>query len=506
MTWLAQVRHIVWKDVRQSRWILSIYVTIVIAVTARSIALPFAINAFVMPAMFLLVMVGIATAATLVQSDSPIRSDALWASRPFYPSAMLAAKAALVLIVIILLPLAGEIAALGTFQVPRGDLFHLAWQSVLTYTMWLLVAALIAGLTSDFRSFVVMFLGLIVGLFLIGGIPLQLRSPLAMKLSFYQGAIAFFGLALGIALLARLYKTHRGGGRVWSAAIVAAALALAAVIVGSPVLVHPYLAIDPKPQLRIQVVDEDRIGEWRQLHVTFAVENLPDSLAVGFLTDTAILHLRDGKIVRIAPRTSPFRLHMPAPPIRRPARWLSERTSFQTATKLVVPIAESEARAIDSDVSAVELIGTMLLVQPRFAGELPLRAGASMTHEGARARITRVDYASDDSTIDLETTSAARQRLPFVPAGRELLDTPRFALVNTARGEALPLYHGNSSAGSDWLVLPGAPVQEGTLRLGTKTGSTSSVPDQSWLRDATLLIIDWVPVASYPIRPRARLR
>src|SRR6478672_5937187 len=38
MTWLAQVRHVAWKDVRESRWVLSVYAVTVLAATARAIA------------------------------------------------------------------------------------------------------------------------------------------------------------------------------------------------------------------------------------------------------------------------------------------------------------------------------------------------------------------------------------------------------------------------------------------------------------------------------------
>jgi hypothetical protein len=262
MTWFAQVRHIAWKDARQARWILAVYVTMVIVATVRSIALPFAVNGFVMPVMFLVVMTGIATAATLVQSDSPIRSDALWASRPFYPSAILAAKMVLVFIVIILLPVAGEAAALGAFQVPGSDLAYLARQSALTYTLWLLAAVLVAALTPDLRSFVVTFLGLIVGLLLLAGIPLGLRSPFALRLSLFRTLIAVLVIALGIALLVRVYRTHHRGVRVWAGAIAVVALALTAVVIGYPLLVYRYWTMNPQPKLSIQIAAEGQIAKW----------------------------------------------------------------------------------------------------------------------------------------------------------------------------------------------------------------------------------------------------
>ena len=508
MTWFAQVRHIAWKDARQARWILAVYVTMVIVGTVRSIALPFAVNGFVMPVMFLVVMTGIATAATLVQSDSPIRSDALWASRPFYPSAVLAAKVVFVFIVIVLLPVAGEIAALGTFQVPGGDLVYLARQSALTYTLWLLAAVLIAALTPDLRSFVVTFLGLIVALFLLAGVPFGLRSPFALRLSLFRTLIALLVIALGVALLVGVYRTHRSGARVWAAAIAVVALALTAVVIGYPLLIYPYWTMNPQPRLSIQVAAQDQIAKWEQLQLTVGVDNLPDTLGVGFATDTAILHLRDGKAIRIEHPAPSLTLFTPGLPIRPAVRWLGSEPRLWRSNRIGISLTDRDARTIDRDLVSVELVGAVVFVQPRLAGELPLRVGASVTHDGMRARIGAVDFTSDDPTIDLETSSAKRERVPYFPGQGypSVMDSPRYWLVNTVRGEAVPLYSRSSSGSSDWLLLPGAPVQESALRLHAKNGPGSAVPDQEWLRDAKLLIVDWVPVASYAIRPQAALR
>jgi len=508
MTWFAQVRHIAWKDARQARWILAVYVTMVIVATVRSIALPFAVNGFVLPVMFLVVMTGIAVAATLVQSDSPIRSDALWASRPFYPTAILAAKVVLVFIVIILLPVAGEVAALGAFQVPGSDLAYLARQSALTYTLWLLVAVLVAALTPDLRSFVVTFLGLIVGLLLLAGIPLGLRSPFALRLSLFRTLIAVLVIALGIALLVGVYRTHHRGVRVWAGAIAVVALALTAVVIGYPLLVYRYWTMNPQPKLSIQIAAQGQIAKWEQLQLTVDVDDLPDTLGVGFAADTAILHLRDGRAIRIEHPGPSLTLFTPELPIRPAVRWLGSEPRPWRSNRLGVSLTDHNARAIERDLVSVELVGAVVFVQPRLAGALPLRVGASVTHEGMRARIGAVDYTSDDPTIDLETSSARRERVPYFPAqsNPSVMDSPRYWLLNTARGEAVPLYSRSSSGSSDWLLLPGASVQESALRLHAKIGPGSVVPDQEWLRDAKLLIVDWVPVASYALRPQATLR
>src|SRR5438105_5296178 len=325
MTWLGQVRHIAWKDVRQSRWILGIYIVVVITATARSVAFPFAANGVATSVLFLVVVIGIAAAATIVQSDSPVRSDALWASRPFYPSAMLSAKLLLVLIVILAVPLLGEIAALGTFDVSRADVAFFASQSAVVYALWLLPTVVVAALTRDFRSFVVTLLGIIAGLLLLVGIALVPPSSIAIRVSFTRGVVTLLGTVIGIALLARVYTTHVAHAGVWAVAVTLSASALVAILVGAPpVTVVPGAAIHATPQVQIQVTNLDQIARWRQLQVAISVQNAPDSLAAGFSTDTAILHLRDGSIVRIAQTFGATTLHIPDLPVH-PDSWLLGR-------------------------------------------------------------------------------------------------------------------------------------------------------------------------------------
>jgi len=105
----------------------------------------------------------------------------------------------------------------------------------------------------------------------------------------------------------------------------------------------------------------------------------------------------------------------------------------------------------------------------------------------------------------LETASASRTRFPHgrLRSDNGFFNAPRYALANFARGEAAALYSGRSSGAQDWLVLPGAALQTNTMRLSAKSGGGTIVPDSAWLRDANLLIIDWVPISSYPVRTTA---
>ena len=123
MTWIGEVAHVAWKDVRQQRWLLVAYVALVALATIRA-ALYLTIgnaSSVFSATMPLVVLLGCIVGAVVVQGDPPTRADAFWLSRPFRASAMLAAKL-LVVAIAIALPLLGEAIGLASFAVPRRDI------------------------------------------------------------------------------------------------------------------------------------------------------------------------------------------------------------------------------------------------------------------------------------------------------------------------------------------------------------------------------------------------
>jgi hypothetical protein len=153
MTWFAQVRHVMAKDVRQARWFLIAYGSVVLLATAHALQWPGASNGILDTSMFMVVVTGMFLVASFIQADSPFRSDAFWASRPFHPMAMLVAKLSLATLVVMVPALTGQLAALADNAVPMTSLLTLAGRSVWMYALWLLVAMLLAAMTRDVRGF-----------------------------------------------------------------------------------------------------------------------------------------------------------------------------------------------------------------------------------------------------------------------------------------------------------------------------------------------------------------
>ena len=88
MTWLADVRHVLAKDVRQFRWMLIVYLAFVLAAMARGLGwAPLEVLGSGLGPIAV-VLTGMIILASIVQTDSPVRMNAFWATHPLRPSAM----------------------------------------------------------------------------------------------------------------------------------------------------------------------------------------------------------------------------------------------------------------------------------------------------------------------------------------------------------------------------------------------------------------------------------
>jgi hypothetical protein len=145
MKWHAQVLHVARKDLRLSRWLLLAYAAVVAGVGAA--AAEWGVFAAVAPPLRMLgvVLLGTVLLAFLVQADSPARSDSLWVILPLRSSAVFAAKLLVGVVVLIGIPLLGQLAGLRAHDVAPGNLAGLLGQSALSYGVWLAIVAAVAA-------------------------------------------------------------------------------------------------------------------------------------------------------------------------------------------------------------------------------------------------------------------------------------------------------------------------------------------------------------------------
>ena len=166
MTWFAQVRHVLTKDIREAGWPLGIYVALVLLASAQAMEWLTSSVEILQVLALLVVLFGMVLAASIVQSDSPIRADAFWATRPLHASAVLVAKLSLGVIVIVGPPLVGQWGGLSEHGITGRTLAAMLGDSAAIYAQWLLMAMVVGAVTPDIRTFIVALLAIPTGMIL----------------------------------------------------------------------------------------------------------------------------------------------------------------------------------------------------------------------------------------------------------------------------------------------------------------------------------------------------
>jgi hypothetical protein len=499
MTWIGEVAHVAWKDVRQQRWLLVAYVALVALATIRAALYATIGNASSVfsATMPLVVLLGCIVGAVVVQGDSPTRADAFWLSRPFRASAMLATKL-LVVAIVIALPLLGEAIGLAAFDVPRRDMPLLLLACLTSFGMWLMISVLIGSLTSDLRSFVVAFIGLLIAIGLLTGYLLSTRN---MGIASTRSTFVTIGIAtvvLGVLTLVLLYKRWSWRWLAWMTTGVTSAGALLTIFAGpfatatngTPISVGPLEASVAEPR--------SFVGEREQLTFNITAPQAPDSLTSGFLLENVTAELVDGSTLNLR-EVPPYtvRLHTADIPVRS-VSWL--RHNFAAPITASVHLTREEQQALSRGVRDYVLTGQVLTQQPVVLGAIPLRIGSQLNSNGSQTRITSLDRMPRDVKLDVKSLGIDA---PEYRSSSFLMNNERFtfALVNARAGQGLVLVQTGAGMGSDWLLLPGTAVSQSSFQLRSGIRSTPGeqvvdLPDE-WYRDASLVVARWETVGSY---------
>ena len=309
MNWTGQALHVARKDIRYTRWALVVYSLVVLVALLHALMLPLATgpNGSVMSnplsaTMLVVVLLGIVLAAVAVQADSPVQSNAFWASRPFAPGAMLGGKLLYCGGVILGVPLVAELIGLLRFNVTPDALVASLVKSAVVYGLILLCTVVVAGLTGDLRGFIVASLALVVG-FLIT-VAVVFDSPSATLANPSKLAWIAIAVGVGVTLLAALYR-RRGIGKIaWMGAVIvvgATSVAFQAMDRAAATQVPTSLrasaiTLDVDDPVRLLARAPSRDGKAR-IAVRFNVADIPPTARIAIQVDSAFLHLRDGSIV-----------------------------------------------------------------------------------------------------------------------------------------------------------------------------------------------------------------
>jgi hypothetical protein len=185
---MNQTLHIIRKDARHLRWYLAGWLLIIAAhvgltLTRSSIELQgFAFSILIaqltsLTAFLEIVMMALVV-SRIVHEDPAVGNDAFWLTRPLDPGALTLAKLALATGVLILLPLAAEIATMAAFRVSVRDMWRAAPPIVLGQAAWVFPLTAAAVLTPTITRYMLLIVAAI------GAFVLLVSATLAFALLF----------------------------------------------------------------------------------------------------------------------------------------------------------------------------------------------------------------------------------------------------------------------------------------------------------------------------------
>jgi len=494
MSWFAQVRHVMMKDVRQSWWPLAGY-TIVAALGTLYIVLgPVASDLYV-SAMVMSTMLGVVLCALLLQADSPTRSNAFWASRPFHPSAIIATKLALTAFAVIGIPAVGEIIGLLSLRTPHGALASIVGGSAGVYAIWLLAAILLAALTDDLRSFVTAAVIIAVVLLLIMAmLPDSVTGPLDRN--WVSHALATVGGIGALSIVALVYRRRTVRRTVWLGGFVAiACLMLSLVGTGSDSRI-----VDRFGSMPVHIsVDTATLRNLGELRLTVRVDSPLRSLRLRFSIDTLDIRLADGSRIYLHPTSPAASVQDPALPLPNLARWLGDTAAltegFPRNSIVPVQLGDDDRSRLSAGVQAVEAVGHIDASEPRLVTTIPLTQGATWTGNGTRFRITNVATHTLATDVTLNT-------LGISPRAGDWSGY-NYVAWNETRREAMMFGKLSSGSSSGWVLVPGSTLLTTTAQMqaAARRGQTFDLSvNDAWFSGARLAVFEWVPRGRFATR------
>ena len=348
MSPLVQVRHVLAKDLRQWRWWFVAMLVLGGLAVATTLLLPGAAGtAAQLTALAVLPTTALAIAA-IVQGDAPAAATGFWATRPLHPWSVLGAKLIL-LALILVLALAVQGGVAGDFGVHGRPLVVLLAGSARTNLLWMLVAALLAALFDDLRSFALAAILLPVGVLVVSLVAAGMRwttgatPSAAVDLpSWGTGVLpSLLVIAALLGFLVVLYGTRR---RRWPASVFGltlAGLGLALAAVGSRGAEASAGSAAPAGQPPVLSLDTTGIRvNYSNVPIQLTLSAAPDGAArqLALQQGRVSIVLRDGSrleapVLPVGITRGPF--GWTQPPSMRGVRWLGDSAWSGSASVLL---------------------------------------------------------------------------------------------------------------------------------------------------------------------------
>jgi hypothetical protein len=498
MKWGAQVGHVFVKDVRYARWAIGLFlVAAVIAVLRAFVSADNPLFGSALPA-GILTMLGVAIAAFVVQADPPAIAKAFWASRPFSPIAVLAAKLVFVLAVILTVPLVLQVAALRSFNLEANSIAALALGSATEYAAYLVLAVVVAALTPDLRSFGLVYIVAFVLTFVIASVVSP--SPSTQSAGPGSNPMTFISYFLYAGLLCYVYLRREANLRAW---LGVPAIFLVNAIVGNRASYgrEHFRSNIEAPRLTFAAVDAPQSTDPERFRLHVSAVGGSSDVEFALAIDAITVHLLNGEAISLNGfRQGAIVRRATLPTAAGPVQ--IHDSQFSAFVPIVgVQISEAESAKIRIGVSRVDLDGHLLAVRPRLVTEFASPGARTIQLHGSRMHVHDVTIGRDQVTARVETDSFDDEAGSY-NYGTGQLGSPTIALVGDSLNMALLMVSTTGGGGAGWFVLPGVSVSHQTQRLQMNAAWLSRSPigfPSGWLQHSHVAVYDWERLGSVAV-------
>jgi len=526
---MSQLMHILRKDVRRLRWLLALWLVLLIVRVLLAVNGAAAANESVAAGLLLQklwdtmwvieLILGALIVTQLVHEEPLVGFTPFWLTRPYVRTVLLREKLLFAAVVLIALPLIADLLMLSLFNAGPRALVRAGATAVLGDAAWMLSLMVLAVLTSSLAAFVLTALGLVAaawtllavlfGFFRIWTEPTGYTLPVAPDAT---PVVVMTGTYLCAAFSVVVYQYHR---RRWRVAAGLAVAGLAASVAMAAFWPWPFargelvragawasgvaVAHDPSWGTRVSdVVNVSRqMGErWRRLNARVTLSGIPPQMMVRTLGIRSTMQFPDGSTVESGQAGGYWtQFSQTAAEAALKARVLatgdfSERADWSPMITIrdqdLIP-HRGQAGRLESDID-------VHVWQLREIGTLPLTPGASIDRGISRLEIAGVQRGTDSHNVVIRHW---RAEPPFsANSNNEQL----FALRRRSGGEALMGGVDNSwQLGGGGGLIP-VPVDSGGFSVGALylrfPGPGYGIPkdlDIASFDDAELVVLEMAP-------------
>ncbi|HEX4566962.1 MAG TPA: hypothetical protein VH138_10040 [Vicinamibacterales bacterium] len=532
------IRHLLATDVRRFRWTLAAWVGLVAAYASLISIHPDtidnkaqfdALSTALLLLFFAVHLAPLVIVPMIVQADAAVGSEVFWWTHPIPPRALLAAKAILLGVAIVMLPASLELAAMLIAHVPPSEIARIAADTLLSSTVWLALLLVGSAVTPSYPKFALLGVSVVVGLaaciviwqtiVLIGArnssTMVSIGVGVAPETSDFTSFVVFLAGLIGAccAVLVLQYQRRQRLVSVPAGAGTVVAAFLAATWWPWPLIQKPVPLPDWTAGVRVRAVSAgatfDSPTSWmrpdnpRTVWLPMRIDSLPPAWYASIRLDDGRYTLPDGIVIRTLVRGMSNLLPFEGtnePPQRVAVRQLLSVNRLggsepQMENSVVAIVASaSDSRRMEGATAEYHGSFTVSFSRVEIAGVIPLRSGARF--DGGVYQLTlrdMVDAGSNSVTFNgIETRATSL-------FDSHAADSYSLYAVNHARSEAIAA---SSFAWSQLDNVAGYGVHvggggQGFLRHGVGVSivaANTSLPesialDEDWLKNAQLVVV-----------------